>query len=195
MALVIEDEEVCRDAGRLAALTGQTVAAAVHAAVRDKLLANETLRPVARPPVDAQDLLAAARACRATMRPGGQSAAHADLYGEDGLPAQEAAATAREGRDVAGERVHEGGEVLQLLARELTASSGNPIAGHRSAMQGLSWHDAAWRRRAAGVGGAGRPAPVPPGACGQRSASSASTSSRISSLSSAVPGARPIEKG
>lgn len=86
MALVIEDEEVCRDADRLAALTGQSVAEVVGVAIREKLGAIETLHAEVRARVDPQELLAAARACRATMRQGGSSAAHADLYGEDGLP-------------------------------------------------------------------------------------------------------------
>jgi len=85
MPLNIKDENVHDQARRLARLTGESITAAVRGAVAEKLAAVEAGR-APEPPRTPERLLALARDCAATLRNGGHSADHADLYGEDGLP-------------------------------------------------------------------------------------------------------------
>lgn len=85
MPLNIKDEDVHRDALRLAAMTGQSITAAVREAVAERLRALERDQQRSKPRRSAAAILAAARDCRATLGLDGHSADHAHLYGEDGL--------------------------------------------------------------------------------------------------------------
>lgn len=85
MPLNIKDEDVHRDARRLAAITGQSITNAVREAVAERLRALERDQQRGAPRRSAAAILAAARDCRATLGLEGHSADHADLYGDDGL--------------------------------------------------------------------------------------------------------------
>ena len=82
--LVVESEEAARLAEQLAALTGEDVASAVVRALAERI---ERTRPPARPSITAEEILEIGRRCAARLRPPFHSSDHADLYGEDGLPA------------------------------------------------------------------------------------------------------------
>ena len=87
MALNIKDEAVHRDARRLAALTGRSITAVVREALAEKLQEVEQERAAASSGRSAEAILEAARKVGATLGTGGHSADHAELYGDDGLPA------------------------------------------------------------------------------------------------------------
>ena len=87
MPLNIEDEQVHRQARRLATLTGQSLTGAVRDALAERLRQVERAQeqqPMARSP---EALLAMAREIAAHMKDGEHFADHADLYDDDGLPA------------------------------------------------------------------------------------------------------------
>ena len=87
MALNIKDEAVHRNARRLATLTGQSITDVVRDAIAAKLREAERRQADAANGRNAEALLEAAAACKATLRLGGHAADHASLYGDDGLPA------------------------------------------------------------------------------------------------------------
>lgn len=86
MPLNIKDEDVHRDARRLAELTGQSITGAVREAVAERLRALERERKREKRTRDAAAILAAARDCKVTLGLEGHSSDHEDLYGADGLP-------------------------------------------------------------------------------------------------------------
>lgn len=81
--LNIKDEETDRLAREVAALTGETLTAAVREALRER---RDRLKPPPKREID----WAALRRIQAEARQGDPritSESHNDLYGEDGLPA------------------------------------------------------------------------------------------------------------
>jgi len=82
--LTIESEEAVRLAQRLAELTGQPVAVAVVQALATQIAGEQQRRDA---DLLAAELVAIGRECAALLQPPFDSADHADLYGEDGLPA------------------------------------------------------------------------------------------------------------
>jgi len=87
MAPNIMDEAVHRDARRLAVLTGKSLTAVVREALAAKLEEVEQEQAATAAGGNADTILAAARGVRAALGSTGHSADHAELYGEDGLPA------------------------------------------------------------------------------------------------------------
>ncbi|NBC33120.1 MAG: hypothetical protein GVY13_10640 [Alphaproteobacteria bacterium] len=86
MPINIKDEDVDRQARRLAALTGQTLTAAVRDAIAETLRRVEQEGAATAPAKSPEAVLAFAREIAAHFKPGERSSDHADLYGEDGLP-------------------------------------------------------------------------------------------------------------
>ena len=82
--LVIESDEAVRLAEELAALTGEDVTRAVTHALVERIERETENRRIA---ALTEDLLEIGRRCAARLRPPLHSGDHADLYGEDGLPA------------------------------------------------------------------------------------------------------------
>ncbi|HYA17259.1 MAG TPA: type II toxin-antitoxin system VapB family antitoxin [Bryobacteraceae bacterium] len=85
MSLNLKNDEVHELARKLAALTGETMTAAVTEAVRERL---ERVRDQQSPSGGmAQRLMAIGRDCAARIKEPWRSVDHGDLlYGEDGLP-------------------------------------------------------------------------------------------------------------
>jgi len=82
--LVVESAEAARLAEELAALTGEDVADAVVRALIERI---ERTRPAADSSITVEEILEVGRRCAARLRPPFHSSDHADLYGNDGLPA------------------------------------------------------------------------------------------------------------
>lgn len=83
MGLNIKNEETHRLALELAAMTGESMAAAVAVAVRERI---ERVR-AGKSGVLAEPLLAIGKDCAAHLKEPSKSVDHGDLlYGEDGLP-------------------------------------------------------------------------------------------------------------
>jgi antitoxin VapB len=88
MQLNIKHPDAHRLATELAALTGESLTAAVTEALRERLLRarNQANQQEAERQARINEILALANELRAHVKPGTTSADHADLYGEDGLP-------------------------------------------------------------------------------------------------------------
>jgi antitoxin VapB len=82
--LVIESEEAVRLAEELAALTGEDVTSAVVRALAERIGRQH---PIPDDSLTVEEILELGRRCAARLRPPFHSGDHADLYGEDGLPA------------------------------------------------------------------------------------------------------------
>ena len=84
MSLSIKNEEICRLAGELARLTGETMTRAITVALRDRLERKKRLRDA---DALAEKLHAIGQRCAARMGPGPSAVDHGDLlYDERGLP-------------------------------------------------------------------------------------------------------------
>ncbi len=86
MPLNIKDEEVHRQARRLAMLTGGTMTNAVREAIDQRIRQIQLERAGTGTTRTADALLELGRQCAALMDESAHSSDHADLYGEDGLP-------------------------------------------------------------------------------------------------------------
>ncbi|MEO1018936.1 MAG: type II toxin-antitoxin system VapB family antitoxin [Pseudomonadota bacterium] len=86
MPLNVKDEEVHRQARRLAMLTGCTITSAVREAIEMRLRQVEAEQSRNGTPRTAEALLQLGRECAALMGKSEHSSDHAALYGEDGLP-------------------------------------------------------------------------------------------------------------
>jgi antitoxin VapB len=82
--LAVESAEAARLAEQLAALTGEALDTAVVRALAERIERERQSRRVA---LLADDLMEIGRRCAARLQPPFHSSDHADLYGEDGLPA------------------------------------------------------------------------------------------------------------
>ena len=82
--LIVESNEAVRLAQQLSELTGQSVSVAVTEALAGHLAQAKKRRDAE---LLADELVAIGKRCAATLRGPLNSADHADLYGEDGLPA------------------------------------------------------------------------------------------------------------
>lgn len=82
--LTIESDEAVRLAERLAEVTGQPMQDAVITALSEKLEAERKRHEAM---ALSEELLAIGRACAALLEPPFHSSDHAELYGDDGLPA------------------------------------------------------------------------------------------------------------
>ena len=84
MSLTIKNAETCRLASELAELTGETKTKAITVALRQRL---ERKRHEASAEHRVEEMLAVARRCADSMRPGPVAVDHGDmLYDERGLP-------------------------------------------------------------------------------------------------------------
>jgi antitoxin VapB len=87
MPLNIKDDHVHQQARQLAALTGESITAAVRQALAERLSAVRREQEAPAGTRSAERLMALARLCAEQMKPNSHSSDHAVLYGEDGLPA------------------------------------------------------------------------------------------------------------
>ena len=86
--LNIKSADAYRLASELSELTGESLTAAVTAALRERLERERRARAVAEIERKAwvRDMLAIGHRLRSHMRPGTTSADHNEAYGPDGLP-------------------------------------------------------------------------------------------------------------
>jgi len=82
--LNIKSDEAYALASELAALTGESLTAAVTTSLRERLDREKRERDKE---ARVQRILAMTREIKAHIEPGTRSEDHADLYGDDGLPA------------------------------------------------------------------------------------------------------------
>ncbi len=86
MPLNIKDDDVHQQAKQLAALTGESITAAVRQALAERISAVLRHQETPEGARSAERLMALARLCAEQMQPNSHSADHAKLYNEDGLP-------------------------------------------------------------------------------------------------------------
>ncbi|OQW49969.1 type II toxin-antitoxin system VapB family antitoxin [Candidatus Raskinella chloraquaticus] len=86
MPLNIKDDYVHQQAKQLAALTGESITAAVRQALAERLTAVRSRQQAPEGARSPERLMALARLCAEQMQPNSHSSDHAKLYGEDGLP-------------------------------------------------------------------------------------------------------------
>ena len=86
--LNIKNEDAYALASQLAALTGESLTAAVTMALRERLAREQSTRNRSEASRQAliEEVLALGRELRNHVQPGTSSADRNDLYGEDGLP-------------------------------------------------------------------------------------------------------------
>ena len=87
MPLNIKDDHVHQQAKQLAALTGESITAVVRQALAERLSTVRRQQEAPEGARSAERLMALARLCAEHMQPDSHSSDHAELYGEDGLPA------------------------------------------------------------------------------------------------------------
>jgi antitoxin VapB len=87
MPLNIKDEQVHQQAKLLAALTGESITSAVREALAERLASVRRQQAEPETTRSAERMMALAKLCASQMQPNQHSSDHAELYGEDGLPA------------------------------------------------------------------------------------------------------------